>query len=261
MGVLSTILIATLVCLLGAYLFLTEFLDTIGRLEIIEKRWPKAWAAMSNRPMRLVLLILLVVLVAKDVNERLHEMGPPPLKVVMPSIPAPIVQFVQTGAQPATSTKQTPPPTIGTIKQGDCGVVQSGGSNNVASPNCAPADRRLNKSQADIIAAAARSICLSSPAISVTASNANQEAQRYAEYFVEALNREGCHADLALPIPGLKPDVVGVSFAIRGRPGLNANEAQLYQGLKSAGIEVGIHPLAPDFFSQESFVLVIGARQ
>lgn len=40
-----------LAVLLGA----AEFLDWIGRFEFIESRWPRAWAEINNRPMRLIL--------------------------------------------------------------------------------------------------------------------------------------------------------------------------------------------------------------
>jgi hypothetical protein len=35
-------------------------------------------------------------------------------------------------------------PTVGTIKQGDCGVVQNGGNGNIAAPNCSPKPRTIN---------------------------------------------------------------------------------------------------------------------
>jgi len=91
MGLAETIAVVLLGLLLAAYLLASEFLDTIGRLEILEKRWPSAWRAMSNRPFRLVMLVFLVVLVAKDVTERLHENEPAPVVVNIPPPPAPTI--------------------------------------------------------------------------------------------------------------------------------------------------------------------------
>jgi hypothetical protein len=44
----------------GLIFILVELLDWKGRFEVIEKNWPKVWSAMNNRPMRLVLIVLLV---------------------------------------------------------------------------------------------------------------------------------------------------------------------------------------------------------
>ncbi len=92
MELAATILLYLCVGLFGIYLIATEFLDTIGRMEIIEKKWPRLWSTMSNRPMRLVLLILLVALLAKDVAERFQQNAAPALNVMVPNIPAPVVQ-------------------------------------------------------------------------------------------------------------------------------------------------------------------------
>jgi len=175
-----------------------------------------------------------------------------------------------TGASVNSPQKQPVPlvPSNALVRQGGNGNCQANaiGGNATVENSCntfAPLDRRLNKNQADTIASYAAKFCTSHPKVVVTAALGNQEAQRYATDFIAVLNRPqvGCHADLSLPIPGLKPDVVGVNFAIRGRPGLNGDEAPLFAGLGAAGIPVRIHPLADDFFPNETFVLVIGAKE
>lgn len=116
MELAATILLYLCVGLFGIYLIATEFLDTIGRMEIIERKWPKLWAAMSNRPMRLVLLVLLVALLAKDVAERSQQTAPPILNVTLPDTPAPIVQ--ECAPETANVKRRTgnPPPTKPTAK-------------------------------------------------------------------------------------------------------------------------------------------------
>jgi hypothetical protein len=51
-------------------------------------------------------------------------------------------------------------------------------------------------------------------AIPVTAANANQEAQAYGWEFVNAFKGAGCNSDLALPIPGLTPNVQGLYVGV-----------------------------------------------
>jgi hypothetical protein len=100
-----------LVGLLAAYVLVSEFLDTIGRLDIIQDRWPKVWGVLNNRPMRLILIVFLAVLVAKDISDRVHEKVAE-LKVTMPSIPAPIIQMTtpEKPKEKAVTTLPIPPP-------------------------------------------------------------------------------------------------------------------------------------------------------
>jgi len=58
---LSTAFLWIVGSLLGLYFFFSEFLDLIGRLEIIERKWPRIWALLSNRPMRLILSAFLLL--------------------------------------------------------------------------------------------------------------------------------------------------------------------------------------------------------
>jgi len=97
MGIVGQVAAWILVAFLLLYVFVSEFLDMIGRLEMIEAKWPKVWGFLSNRPMRLVLIFFLLVIVGNDLVERMNEKVPA-LVVKMPSIPAPVVTFAQ-GAQ------------------------------------------------------------------------------------------------------------------------------------------------------------------
>ena len=72
--------------------------------------------------------------------------------------------------------------------------------------------------------------------INVTASNENQEAQRYAHDFIQALRGGGCKADLALPIPGLTPDVSGVRIAVRDINIIDPSAIALGKILSDAGL-------------------------
>ncbi|QHN02744.1 hypothetical protein FTO74_04700 [Granulicella sp. WH15] len=83
------------ITILILYVGVTEWLDTIGRLEIIEKRWPRMWSIMNNRPIRLALLIFAVVVLVKIWSEKLKGEGVSPLIVNIPAPPAPVIQFIQ----------------------------------------------------------------------------------------------------------------------------------------------------------------------
>ena len=89
---------------LALYVVICEFLDVIGRLEIIEKRWPKVHSAMSNRPMRLVLIILVLGLIGKDVIDRLQMKVPALYVTIKPPI-VPEVVFVSPGTVPKTTSQ------------------------------------------------------------------------------------------------------------------------------------------------------------
>src|SRR6516165_871541 len=71
-------------------------------------------------------------------------------------------------------------------------------------------------SQAAKMIAVARQLCLQIKRVPVTAANGNQEAQAYALEFVNVFrNAPPCASDLALPIPGLRPDVQGIKVGVR----------------------------------------------
>ncbi|MGA2962121.1 MAG: hypothetical protein ABSD96_10640 [Candidatus Korobacteraceae bacterium] len=122
--------------------------------------------------------------------------------------------------------------------------------------------RRLSDKQMLDLNAAARKLCSSTfPMINVTASNGNQEAQRYAMDFVNALRHEtGCKADLSLPIPGLRPDVAGTFIGVRDTNNIDPSALGLGRMLGSAGIVFAFAQVSPDFFPTDKFVLVIGAK-
>lgn len=122
-------------------------------------------------------------------------------------------------------------------------------------------ERRLTSQQMHALEGAARGICASFPIINVTASNANQEAQRFAMDFVNAFNAVGCKADLALPIPGLRPDVAGVSVGVRDLKMVDPQALELDKILSNAGMQHSIRFMEPNFFPDKNFVLVVGARE
>jgi len=146
----------------------------------------------------------------------------------------------------------------GNIQQGPCGIAQVGGSGNQASINCSPA-RRLTARQIEDMKTAESGICSTMPHIDVTAANGNIEAQRYATDFVNALKIGGCSADLALPIPGLTPDVENVHIVVRDYANIGEDAQKLGLILKAAKIEFRFNPAKPDFFPNDQFVLVVGA--
>jgi hypothetical protein len=122
-------------------------------------------------------------------------------------------------------------------------------------------DRRLTPHQIHSLQVSARSICGVLPAINVTASNGNQEAQRFAMDFVNAFKAIGCKADLALPIPGLRPDVGGVALGVRDTDTVDPQAHELDKILSDAGVQHSVRLMEPNFFPGENFVLVVGAKE
>lgn len=120
--------------------------------------------------------------------------------------------------------------------------------------------RRLTQPEFDAIKKSAQDVCLVLQMVNVTASNGNQEAQRYAMDFVNALKGAGCRADLALPIPGLTPDVTGLYIGVRDYPNIGSAAQILGQVLSGAGIQFRYAPVKPDFFPSETYVLIVGAK-
>ena len=120
--------------------------------------------------------------------------------------------------------------------------------------------RRLAPGQRELLVQVAQTECRNVPLINVTAANSNNEAQRYAQDFVVAFRAAGCTANLALPIPGLRPEVTGLHLGVR-TPGQTTGPAvSMAQALRAAGIEFSVTTLEPDFFPDVPFVLVIGAK-
>jgi len=154
---------------------------------------------MNNRPFRLVLLVFLVLLVAKDVSEKIRapqiqmrvtvQAPLPPIvhmdQAVVPKSKA-LVKIEQNG-----NGNQANPGTILTpINQGPCSVVQNGGSGNSASPICAPPERILSKFEKDQIVLNLRSSCPFPVAVRPITGNA--ESMKYADELMEALRFAGC---------------------------------------------------------------------
>lgn len=120
--------------------------------------------------------------------------------------------------------------------------------------------RRLSPEEAAKMLAVARQLCPKLKRVLVTAANGNQEAQAYAYDFVVVFKDAGCTSDLQLPIPGLTPDVQGVRVGIRSLANIPAEVGLLDKIFLAGGIRYQLNPLSPDFFPNEPFVLIIGAK-
>jgi hypothetical protein len=152
-------------------------------------------------------------------------------------------------------------PAVGSITQGAgsaLSINQQGGI--TAGVVNVDTSRRLSRSAIDAITSS-QDVCATLPLVNVTASNANQEAQRYAYDFVEALRGAGCRTDLSLPIPGLTPDVTGVLIGVRDYGEFGPAAKALGVILSRAQVPFGFAPMKADFFAGQKFVLVIGAKE
>src|SRR6266852_4824995 len=69
-----------------ALLAFFEYLDMRGRFDILEKKHPKTWAFLNNRPARLLLLFLFVGFLAKDAKDAAEIPEPPLVKLAPPVI-------------------------------------------------------------------------------------------------------------------------------------------------------------------------------
>jgi hypothetical protein len=83
-------MLTVLVVFLAVIFGIAEILDWIGRFELIERKWPKVWAAVNNRVARLILYVFLIVLVSKDISDRNKE-HIPDLHIHFPSPPVPVI--------------------------------------------------------------------------------------------------------------------------------------------------------------------------
>jgi hypothetical protein len=96
-------LVTIVIVIVLALLFATaEILDWIGRLEIIEKKWPKVYAAMNSRLARLIALVFLIALIGHDIEKRGEVPEPPIVK-----IPTPPPPDIASPPQPAPSPERS----------------------------------------------------------------------------------------------------------------------------------------------------------
>ncbi len=99
-------MVAIAVVIILALLFgVAEILDWVGRLEIVERKWPKVHAAMNSRLARLIALLFLIALIGHDIEK--HTEIPEPPRVTIPAPPVP--QFTST-KQDVTRTLPAPKP-------------------------------------------------------------------------------------------------------------------------------------------------------
>ncbi|WP_157651881.1 hypothetical protein [Burkholderia ubonensis] len=122
------------------------------------------------------------------------------------------------------------------------------------------APRTLAADDGDRLQAKAQEFCRQVVRIPVTAANGNQEAQRYAMELVQRLRNAGCESDLSLPIPGLRPEVEGVHIGIRNIDQRPPQAGLLSQILTAGQVEHNVAALAPDFFPDDQWVLIVGAK-
>jgi hypothetical protein len=109
MATLWNVLWIVVLALLAFLFFAAEVLDWLGRVEYVEQHCPKLWSAMNNRPMRVIGILIVFVLLAKDIEERLKE---PELAVTIAAPPAPVVHFSSEGSQTKETSRTASYPTL-----------------------------------------------------------------------------------------------------------------------------------------------------
>jgi hypothetical protein len=96
--------------------------------------------------------------------------------------------------------------------------------------------------------------------VDVTAANSNSEAQEYAMDFMKSFRAAGWQSDLALPTPGLTPDVKGVHVTVRDITQMPFEAVEVSKILNAVGISFSVSLMNPDFLPASSCVLVIGGK-
>lgn len=122
------------------------------------------------------------------------------------------------------------------------------------------APRNLSDTERGAMQNQANKVCRRVGRVVVTAANSNNEAQRYGNEFIEIFRQAGCTANLALPIPGLQPGILGVHIVVRDANHVPEQATLLASVLDAAHIPYEINPAKPDFFPEEQWVLVIGGK-
>lgn len=155
--------------------------------------------------------------------------------------------------RPVHAQPQPPTPCIG-----NCNFNQSGGNSQQTYVNHA-VQRHLTQEQAELLGASSRNACSQLGKLPVTAANSDREAQVYAMDFVNVLRNSECDASLALPIPGLTPDVVGLHVGVRDYNNQTDRARTLQKLLSDSQIDFQTNPMKPDFFVGDDVVLIVGA--
>jgi hypothetical protein len=88
MELLTTLFLFLAALAIVTYGIITEATDWVGRAEIIEKRWPGLWSLMNNRPMRLILLVVAIVMIAHATQELQAGVEPAEVKFPPSRVPA-----------------------------------------------------------------------------------------------------------------------------------------------------------------------------
>jgi hypothetical protein len=122
------------------------------------------------------------------------------------------------------------------------------------------APRRLSTGATEAMSAKARELCPRIQNVPVTAADGNNEAQTFATDFVMIFRGAGCASDLALPIPGLRPEVEGVHIGVRDIANIPPEAHLLGEILTAGDVAYTIGPLTPEFFAGERLVLIVGAK-
>ncbi|CAE6830354.1 hypothetical protein R69776_06580 [Paraburkholderia nemoris] len=122
------------------------------------------------------------------------------------------------------------------------------------------APRRLSTDATATMSAKARELCPRIRNVPVTAAGGNNEAQTYGTDFVMIFRDAGCTSDLALPIPGLRPEVQGVHIGVRDIANIPPEAHLLGEILTAGKVAYTINPMPPEFFAGERLVLIVGAK-
>ncbi len=83
-----------------------EYLDWHGRSDVLKEKHPKVWVFVNNRPMRLVLSLLVLGFLVKDFKDAVAVAPPPTVKIVTPVAPAMIFNAPSTPAEPKDSLRR-----------------------------------------------------------------------------------------------------------------------------------------------------------
>lgn len=143
----------------------------------------------------------------------------------------------------------------GSIVQGNCGVVENGGTGNVASPNCVPPERHLSPEQMSTLRGELRS--MQGVRLSIWSENPTPEMRAYEQDWFDMCMQIGQEWTCQQPSTGLgapTPKGVVIQVPNEGDP----LGEKLKSILKDAGVESRVEPSA--YLDEYNARIIIGSQ-
>ena len=87
MELVSLLLLVAASLAIVAYAIFVEGIDWMARAEFIQQHYPRLWGAVNNRPTRLILLLIAIVMLAHVTSDMRSGAEPPIASFAAPKVP------------------------------------------------------------------------------------------------------------------------------------------------------------------------------